>query len=132
MTRIEYQQRMRRLGRERILAGLVLGALWLLAVTAVATGQVAGAGHRWVVAVVTVVGLAGAYGLWAIWIARAVKKHDLLCPNCCRSLAGKPASLGKKLRCDGSAAASPYRDKTPFFGGEFRCPHCGISIFSES
>ncbi len=110
MTRGEYQQRMRRLRWERLLTGVVLGALWLLAVTGIASERVAGGGHRWVVAGVAVVGLMGAYGLWAIWIARAVKKNDLLCPNCCRSLGGKPA----------------------FPGEELRCPHCGISIFSKS
>jgi hypothetical protein len=110
MTRTEYQQRRRRLRWERVLTGVVLGALWLLAVTGVASERIAGGGHRWVVAGVAVVGLMGAYGLWAIWIARAVKKHDLLCPNCCRSLAGKPTSNDEA----------------------FHCAHCGISIFSNS
>lgn len=114
MTRIEYQQRMRKLFRERLLVGIVLLAAWLLLVGLLVLGPVPdrlqGPGHHWLVVGVAVVGLIGAYGLWAIWVVRAVKKHDLLCPNCCRSLAGKTTS---------NRAA-------------FRCPHCGISIFSES
>lgn len=114
MNRIEYQQRMKRLVRERAVTGVVLGGLWFLAVTGlitgIASGRLQGAGYLWGGVGMAVAGLVGAYGIWSLWTSRAIKKHDLLCPSCCRSLAGKTGS---------SDAA-------------FRCPHCGISIFSRN
>lgn len=114
MTRIEYQNRMQKLFREKFLTGIVLVAAWLLLVglllIAPASDRLQGPSHHSLIVGVTVVGLIVAYGLWAIWVSRAVKKHDLLCPNCCRSLAGKTTS---------------NRDA-------FRCPHCGIPIFPSA
>lgn len=111
MTRIEYQQRMRKLFRERLLTGIILVVAWLLLVglllIAPASERLQGTKHHLLVIGIAAVGFMGAYGLWAIWISRAVKKHDLLCPNCCRSLA---------------RSSAPKNDA-------FRCPHCGITIF---
>ncbi len=114
MTRIEYQQRLKRMRRERAISGVMMGMVWSLGVAGGLAGRgsgtLQGKEFHWLFPVLAVVGLAAAYGVWVLWIARAVKKHDLLCPNCCRSLVVK----------------------TVFEGESLCCPHCGISIGPKS